>query len=726
MNQTPPPDAPNKEEIYVPELLDLLQRQPRARRLQISQCWGAGTHTPMGLYQFFIEDRQRFTDKLAGLALGTSPKNLLTEMMQEHSLPVTLYPEDHDNRQLLARAGLIYPYPAQWGPVQEGLGQWGWVMPVEIAVLCAASLDLFRFSMPLLLGRLSQEELDRICQNLSLPSRGPFVPTALNVAMSLGNPERLGALLLNPDWYEPAFTLPLLLEWHGVCHRHEIFSFAWGDQTLRPLTARHHQRREQALEQDLRDHGLIFAYEINIPAEESPDGQARTEELVVLPEELRPLLWQINRQIQEQGFLEGFERAPGWTMRPRQAQLKALAEPVDLLKGLCCLLDQTPLPCPTSDSTGQAHLPKATTSRLEMLHVKPAASWEAMVFWGQHLKVLGLDTERAHLQTGPVASRLLDQGPAGWSQAVLQAWAEGLATPRLDQAQNNALGISQRWLDEVKPWLGKDRYRAEPLEGWWRFMSEPNPLRNPPIQPHAPLRMPASNGLQRPVPSWPQAPGCTVEQDILCGYPRTTAERERVEYELLLVEGIIQTFRLLLLDLLSGLGNTPIERSTLTSITQDIASFSVHLNLPVMFFDPMGQTFIPVRPPTYLLEAANDNHFEEFSQFILEDVLLPAGAVEETQDGKLRLLGARLLIKTPRWFNAGARASALSGLVGHDPEELLSRSPAPAMLRQVTAGADGTGESEEKLWLGRPLADLRQAVAQHTIKEIENGYLITS
>ncbi len=692
-------------ETNTPELLDLLQRQPAARRQQIQSHWGAPNDTPAGLFRFMTQDPARFTATLAGLPQAENVRALLLDMVQEYSLPVTLYPEDQEAKKILASWGLIYPYPPGWGPTPQGARQWTWLMPVETAVLCAPSVEIFRFGLPLMLSQLSPEQVVAVRQTLGLNPQEGHVSEILEINRALCDHTFLARLLMNPDWQEHLFTLQILLEWHGVCHRHELFSFAWGDETLKPLTDRSQRRRERQIESDLAAHGLIYNY-TPPPMEgdvEPPDS------LVALPEELRSPVWSINRHLQEAALCDLLIDLGGWQPDPSGARQSLDHEPADLLKALACVLDAAPL---TLDDQGR--LSDDALDTLQALHgpAPDTNAWHRIIDLGRLTQALA-DT-RDKLEVGAAAPRLLDQGPLTWSHAALQLWVEGTGPHDIDRAQNEAFGVSQIWLDEIRPALKRGQHRHQPLEGWWRFIDHPEKL-------GATLNAPRPRSRRqqgRPAASWFAAPGVNDEQDIMCGFPRVEVDRERLDAEVLLVEGIVLTFRLLLLDLLGGLCAPVLSRVALSSLIQDTAALAIHLNLPVMFFDPMGQTFIPVRPPTYIVEATHDAAFDKLTNVLIDALLIPAGVVEPEGD-ELRIFSHRVNVKTPLWFDHDARVEALSALTQSTAEEIEDRKSPAAGLRPVS----GKGESDRRFWLGRPLAELRRAIDGRKVTAFGGGYL---
>lgn len=702
--------------LAVAELLDLLRRQPQARLEQIRQSWQADSAEPASLYRHIIEDRIRFSRTLPRATEEQLVRDLLIDMMQEHSLPVPLHKDDRVGKQTLARWGLIYPYPSDWVLPGQEVPQNSWVMPVEVGVLCASQMEIYRFSLPLMLGKLAPGELSKVRAAHGLPSREIWVDEVLSVARRLLETERLKGLLMDPQWYEHTFTLQILLEWHGVCHRHEMFSFAWGDQTLRPLTDRGQQKRERAIESALVNHGLLFNHQApSLDAESAPD------ELVVLPEELRPSVWHINRLLQEQSLQVFLGELGGWspgtsTSARRNAQRR---EQVDLLKALSCMVETSVLALDAQGSlSDEAHRVLSALDPSNELNV----DWDALQRLGQ---IAGIFVGRSGaLSLGASARRVLDEAPRSWSRLMLQHWVEGQGPELIDQTQNEAFGISQRWLDALSPHLSRDRRRGDPLEGWWRFVAHSEALNAtsiaPPSVPPTIAAAPRIHRTQgRPLPSWLSVLGSANDEDILVGYPRPDSNRDQLEEELHLVEGIIQSYKLIIIDTLYGLGGRALSRTNLSSLMQELAAFAVHLSLPVMFFDGLGQTFIPVRPPSFLVEGANDVLFDAFTMALLEELLVPAGVAEFLDDGLVLFHSDRLKVGTPRWYNDHARLSALEGLCEPTKEMLLDHQVPVPGLRAV----GNLSESEDRVWLGRPLSELLEACEGRQVASLQSAHM---
>ncbi len=718
------------------ELLWLLHQQPAARRSLIAQRWGAPSAEPAALYRHIIHDRDAFERVLLQERWVGTTQQILVDMVQDFSLPVTLYPDDREARHTLSEWGFIFPCPAEWGVDDPRYPNWSWVLPAEIAILCARIVPIFRPRLLLMLGHMEDDALATLAEHLDVRLASTHPESAQAIAQRLTEPGFLEHLLLDGEWYDHLFTLQIVFEWHGLCHRQELFSFAWGDDTIRPLTARDQRLREQSVERDLLGYGLLYAY---TPPAHDPygaqtfvDKQGLVEEdelsggavqLVLLPEELRLDIWTLCLQMQELALREGLEHLGGWALEHPERGQPPQEEPVDRLKGLVCVLDaQLPL----------AWSPDEAAALLQRLPVALEPQGEA---WAPlfHLGLLGGVLVEQPLQggvrlaIGRNASQLLDEGAAAWCRTALDLWVRGRGAAPLDHAQNMFFGLSAEWLAEVAALIQTPVRRTPPMIPWWEHAQNPA---------HAPAlsddERDAEDGppvvrarrKQRPMPSWLHASGAGASGEVWCGNPRTDADRPALQRELFILEGVITTFRLLLLDVLRGLPtHRDLPITELGIITQDTAALALHLNLAALLLDPSGQTFIPVRPPTFLIEPSMDAPAEEFARALLEWLLVPAGAAELREDREsFRLIPGRLVVDTPPWFDDGARRRVLASLTGEPEERLRShvQAAAPRHLRQV---ATVQVESERRFWLGRPLEELRRAAAGQRITALRAGYM---
>jgi len=216
------------------QLLELLLLQSPQRLARLAERWGAPSAEPAAIYRHMIADREQLERLVLDAEWVGTTQSVLVDVMQDFGLPVSLYREDRTAQRELADCGLIYPYPEEWG-VDEA-SQRPWTMPVELAVMCARVVPIYRARLPLLLGHLDDDRLAFIGDNLGVKLASTHPERVLQLCRHLMRSEHLEQFLLAPEWYDHIFTLQIVFEWHGICHRQELFSFAGGDDTLRPLT----------------------------------------------------------------------------------------------------------------------------------------------------------------------------------------------------------------------------------------------------------------------------------------------------------------------------------------------------------------------------------------------------------------------------------------------------------------------------------------------------------
>ncbi|MBH25643.1 MAG: hypothetical protein CMH57_14570 [Myxococcales bacterium] len=542
---------------FHPLLAELMKRQPESWRARVAAVWSCPFIDPVPLARVITGSQERLHEMLGARDLSQGTHLVLLDLVQNFGLPVTLYPEDHEARQQLAELGLITPCPSEFGLGDPRYPQWTWIMPADVAALCSGHVPVYRPRLPLILGAMSGDERRAVAREhgLSLSELGD-AEQILALTRHLTDPEVVERMLSAPEWNDHLFTLQLITEWQGFCHHQELFSFSWGDDTLKPLTARGHQERERRVEHDLLSAGLLYVYNPP-PNPEEPDASPDDDEedsdeeaestYLVLPEELRPPIWNLNRQIQEFALQEQLAEWGGWRPRPMTHGPGLGHEPLDRLKALICVLEQHPIAI-----TGTPPRPRPEDGQhlegLECATAQPLASWDALIELGllnQALTTRGGRQARAReLGLARRGAEQLNQGTGAWSRAALERWVQGVGPRALDQAQNVAFGLSQDWLDEIRPILGSHR-NVPAVETRWIFDDFQRPLQQRTHQPEPRFR--------RQTPTWLSAPGYRGEEDIWCGTPRSWADRETLNQEVHLVEGIMLTFRALLLDLLSGL-----------------------------------------------------------------------------------------------------------------------------------------------------------------------------
>ncbi len=366
--------------------------------------------------------------------------------------------------------------------------------------------------------------------------------------------------------------------------------------------------------------------------------------------------------------------------------------------------------------TGETALTEDSRAQLETLFAvsnPPPFDWEALLQLGLLRQVLSCDPMQKRIKTGPTASKILDAGPNGWSRSILESWVEGQGPHNLDRAQNQLFGIPDTWLATIRNLHFRPQSRRTSLVGWWQFStrnaSVTTPSNTPPQTP------------QRPVPTWIHAPGISSTQDEWQLPPNMEQEREHRQAELILAEGVCSLFRLLLLDLLLGMQG-PIGLEALSELIHELAAFSVHLHLAASLALPQNPSFLPMRPPTYIMEALHTESFETFAGILIEDLLLPAGVATwaDPSHKTIRLLQDRLFVSSPHWFDDDARQSALASVL-QIPENTL---PRKTTLRHHLRPVDSSREEpNQRFWLGRPLEQLRRAIAGRPIISLHHGYV---
>lgn len=711
-----------------PDLYELLALQPRARLDQIAEAWGGPARSPGEVCTLMLADDERFREIVREQQWSDRTRLALEDVVQDFGMPVLFYPDDRQARLDLSNLGLIYPYPQQWGGVAPKQSQRAWTMPVEVAILCAQVIPVYRPRLPLMLGMLPPGEVVAIGQMYGLNLRASdYAAAVLQLATYLLEGQTLVELLLDPEFQEELFALQIVFEWHGICHRQELFSFAWGDDTVKPLMAPEIQTRERRVERDLKGHGLLYAYrppesgETDKPVEGAAAGAScsfdpdaldpRSALMLVLPEELRPIVWSVGRQLQEEATANLIAGLGGWSASPEVGNRPTL-EPCDRLKAVGCLLDG-----PAAVGT-YAQLAD-TLAALDGEPSLDATAWRGLLEVATLAGVLAEPSAAAPLHLARGGAEVLDEGPEAFGTRVLTLWVEGQGPESVDGAQNRALGLDDGWRKTVRPLLRGTHVRVPALEPWWQIVSDASgPMATEPDGPRRPRR------YRRPVPSWLKAPSLESDLDITCGCPRPTPDQQTLLDEFQLVEGVVTTLRLLILDVLSGLSTEgPILFSELSVLLQEVTALAIHLNLAVMLLDATGQTFIPLHPPTVVTEGTSDTHFDHWAATLVSDLLEPAGAVVVEGDS-VRVLASRCIVETPKWVDQGGRLGALSSLVGLELDVTRPRSRRSALrLRAVSMARP---EAEGRFWLGRPFEDLRRVVAGRMVTALANGFIEVS
>jgi hypothetical protein len=494
---------------------------------------------------------------------GAQQHQLLSDLVLDHDLPVPVGWGDRAGCRALAELGLIHPIEGSRLTSSEV------TMPGALALILAPRVRGMRPSLPLLLGRLSQEQLDAQCEALGVPAGMGFVPSCLAIMEWVQRPEVMDDLLElmeEPDWIGVAL---MALELGGLCYWQEIFGAEPEAPIVRsasdkvvPLMRFQERLDEQGIAHQLQTLGILYRIEDGI------DGQ----DSVAVPEELWEPMWRLGQEWLLDWMMGAYQAVE--ENASRAARSRGVDDPLARLKWLAVELSAGPIEAdavPRLQAMADAVDPTPIELLLELVR-------EA----GLVIRGRGRWTLR------PERLDLLEGTRAAFVRKMLVGWCVSEIGWSADRHIGQALGVDDPW-------------RVEALALWRERRAD--------------------------LPSWLRAEG--VETDLTgAGYLRTLehGSPEVLEQEVSIMDIYVANAKLLWLDMISMLEpDRWYAPGLLTEILQLCFACALFDRLESVLREPALGHYLPVQRPSFITDSFHSAAFNEWVDALIDTVLAPLG-----------------------------------------------------------------------------------------------------
>ncbi|MEM1348299.1 MAG: hypothetical protein AAGI01_07090 [Myxococcota bacterium] len=633
-----------------------------AQRKKLSKSYAVPSGEAEALATAWCLNPERVLDVVRAQLDSSSALDLMEDLALDHDLPIELRWSDRRSRRKLAKLGLVAPAVSGTPSAREC------VMPASIAAILAPMLQGVRPSLPLLLGRASEQEVDQLALRFGVdgPGKIPKILGLRDVFMREEHVERLLAMLPEPEWLGGAL---MVLELGGMCYWQEIFGMeleqkvkAEGEHKVVPLMLRHERTEERDIARHLLELGVLFRIE-----EPDPGPHA----LLAIPEELWYGVWTLGRSwLMEWLGATWFDTEDSGLKRQGAGRADDM---VARLKWLACEADAGRL---TPERTADV----AAVSALELEEV------EWTIGFAEELGLLVLQEGAWVLD----AERLdvLDLPRSGFVRAALYEWCVGIIGETVDRSLGTAIGVDEGWRNDV---LGFFAQRGEIA------------------------------------PRWLWSEGVATELTGT-GYLRAkdagTTEGYIAEFALL--NGYVWSLKLLWLDVLSLLPEQQWYPVGLVSeLLQLLSAMTVFTHLSSVLEANGASLYIPAQRSSFLTDHVHVNAFDAWLEDIVTELMGPLGVAEFSEDRERVWLDTRMLsVESPVGLEEEQRVQILEDLLGEEVAERFSP-PRPAAngwrpLVQVSA----RDEDERRVALTTSVRELLSRVRGRKIARYEGDVLV--
>lgn len=644
-------------------LVEHLEQFDAGRLERLSALYGAPEASAQAIAVRWCTHPEVVHDVIDSKLRTTSARALLEDLVLDHDLSIRTDWADRRAAKQLAELGLLTP---DWELMAS--------VPGALAAILAPRVSGMRATLPILLGRASEEEVMRLAARHGVQGQAR-IPTILALSELFTLPETLEQMLgalPEAEWLGGAL---MVLELGGTCYWQEVFGDTLDedgtpsrDPKVVPLMRVHERALERDIAQCLMEIGLVFR--VDEPEQEQP--------MVVVPEELWSSLWELGRSWLLDWDANAFE-----ILMDSGARYSGRAAHDDLLtrlKWFACEIVQRPvLASPSGELPAQLG---ALTSRSEV----PLDDLDVTLELARELEIIDVRQDRWLLDAQGMEH--LELSRPAFTRHVLHAWCWSEAGRRADAQLGQAVGLDEAW-------------RAQCLE----------------VMRHQ---------IHISLPHWLHVEG--LEPELTgTGYLRAleaaTPDIVRVEYEL--TRSGIGGLKLLWLDLLSALPSDQwYPLAALSELLQLSCAVVFFNHLVHLLEQPNTPHYMPVQRASFLTDPAHTSSFEQWCLGIVCDLLQPLGvALWDEADERVWLDTRHLRLPNPPGIPEEIRVVLPCEVLGIEPEAF----PIPAATTsgfQPKLALANTAEAG-RLDLNLSLKQILDQLGDRPILRYDGRYLYT-
>lgn len=649
------------------QLVSHLHEFDAERRQEIAELYGAPGAEARQLAEYWVGHPDRVVEVVRRELSSSVEWRILEEGVLEHDLGVVLDWAPSRGRRRVARLGLMDPKLDQTGHVQA-------TMPGAVAAIFADRVRGERGSLPVLLGRRSEEEVRQLARHWNLGDDGSVVEVILRICDHFEREEIVDEILEalpDPNWIGDAL---MILELGGMCHWQAVYGYDLDENNdeadnVVPLMRAGERRQQRKVAERLLEMGVLHRLE----GPEHADGP-----MVAVPEALWPGLWKLGRR-----WLMDWSREAVQALRNRSRRGRGGEADLDLqevLKWWICESETGGLTWETDGS--QPRLSAATTDHLrEVFDGEIAFEWDDAWELGRELQILGVEAG-GEVGTGTEAEGLLDARRERFVGESLLEWALGYSGQGADEGLAEAIGLDESWRGRALSLLRRQGER---------------------------------------VPHWMERPG--VEPSATGGgWLRHTGSGrdEMVEFETGLVVTFVTMTKVLWLDLLSLLDEgQDVPFDGLVALMQNVAGLSMFGQLRLVLEEQPAPVYLPFQRASMLMDERQRGPFRQWVGEVVDRLLVPLGVASRPDERFVTLETSLLRVEDPPGWPPGQRRTLVSEIFEREVDFEQSP-PAKSRLREVaTAG----GDSDQIISIEEPTARLLEIARGARIESFDGRFL---
>ncbi|MGM0556379.1 MAG: hypothetical protein ACQEVA_08390 [Myxococcota bacterium] len=536
-------------------------------REEFAQLYGAPGSEPRTIAKHWCRHPDRFLSVLDE-HLTDDMWFAVEQLAFEHDLPLDISWLAPTVRGELRRLGLLRIEPAS--PDET------WV-PAAMAVILAERLPGTRPTIPVLLGRSDDAQVEHLAQAYGVEQKSTRVETILAIAETFARPGMLDDMLSRlPDlgWLDTAL---MTLELGGVCYWQEVFGheMSMDEEKVVPLMSNEDRSEQREVAEHLLDLGLIFRIE----------EDASEFAFIAVPEELWRGLWTFGQNQLLDWTAVGIDdlSETGTNGKKKSARM----EPQAALKWLAVEAEAGRIETRDLMPTDE------TRKRLAQCSNAPARMWDALTCMGVELEMFDVGPH-GKLRPTELAHDYLEESKGLFRTEVLHSWILGTTGAHCDVQLASAFGIDEEWRRALLSLLAQ---RGELPPAWL---------------------------LEEGVPHEETGAGCLREIDGV---------NESLLLELGIVNAVLCGTKLRWLDLLSVLES---ERwysvRGLVNLIELVAMFSLFAQIGYLIRDPGAAFYFPMQRPSLFTIRRHDDAFQEWVRDLATELLEPLGLGELSDD----------------------------------------------------------------------------------------------
>ena len=574
------------------ELVTHLQSFDDRQRAKLAEIYGTDQGEAAGLAEFMVANPSRVVEVIRRELTTSTGWRLLEDAVVDHDLPIPLDWAPPAQRRELQKLGLVRMTVTPEGATVASL-------PGALAAILADRVEPARASLPILLGRQSRDEVQRIARAWDLPAGGSKIEILLRISDHFYSPQ-IGPQILerlpNPDWVGDAL---MVLELGGFCHWNQVYSFdleeRLGAQTkVVPLMKSDERAMQRDVAETLEELGILFRVAM---------GEADHQGLAV-PEELWPALWQQGRR-----WLMDWNREAQWILLDEVHQRGVPPRPVELQHIYRWWLVEAKGDRLRHDGE-EGELTPGTLRRLrEVYHGPGEPDWQGAWRLARELLIFE-ENPYGSVRVGGQARSLLEGTPRELVGHGLLEWCLSYSGEAADEKLALAIGLDDAWRGQAVELMKR---HGEPVPPWFtRRGVEPG----------------ATGG------GWLREPGTGPEDLVL--------------FEVGLTSAFVLTTKLLWLDLLSLLdqeGNY--FRDGLVQSMQCAAGLAMFQQLQRILEEQPAPLYLPFLRASFLMDQRHHSQVGEWVDDVIREVLVPLGCAVVDDEQWVWLRPGRLEVPNP-------------------------------------------------------------------------------